>query len=325
MFAERKRESNKCNRVWYLGCAVSAAMQNGAEAEAAVPRTCPAARRPTSHHLNLVIFINSHHKSAELCSACSQAKLHMRLLNVDTKKLEQFYGAAIPPYAILSHTWGAEEVTFTHLPMPRARLMMGWKKINFTCDQARADGLEWVWVDTCAIDKSSSAELTESINSMFEWYEEAKVCYVYLVDVDSGKEEDTWEAFASSKWWTRGWTLQELLGPSQVEFYDSNWAKLGDKQELADRIFTITRIDLDILKGVTGIYAVSLAKRMSWAATRETTRIEDVAYCLLGLFEINMPLLYGEGTRAFIRLQKEIVAQSSDHSIFAWGIPTGPS
>jgi hypothetical protein len=220
----------------------------------------------------------------------------------------------IPPYAILSHTWGPEEVTFRDM-MERTRASKtGFYKIQFCGQQARHDGLHYFWVDTCCIDKSSSAELAEAINSMFRRYQNAVKCYVYLSDVSTKKRkasdsftEYTWEpAFRSSKWFTRGWTLQELIAPTLVEFFSKEWEFLGDKKSLERPICEITRIPSKALRG-GALADFSTTERMSWAATRQTTREEDRAYSLLGIFGIYMPLIYGEGAaNALKRLQDEI-------------------
>jgi hypothetical protein len=175
-----------------------------------------------------------------------------------------------------------------------------------------------IQVDTCCIDKSSSAELSEAINSMWRWYRESTACYAYLDDVD--RSDHTADAnLAESKWFTRGWTLQELLAPSNLIFFDSIWTRIGVRDELATEISDITKIHRYYLgKDPSSIERASIAERMSWASARETTRPEDVAYCLLGILNISMPLLYGEGKRAFHRLQEEVMKQSDDQSIFAW-------
>lgn len=177
--------------------------------------------------------------------------------------------------------------------------------------------------DRCCIDKTSSAELSEAINSMFRWYERARVCYAYLSDVsgDANLRVDVRE-FVESRWFTRGWTLQELVAPKSVLFYSKRgrgWHFLGSKEDLCDHISNITGIDTDTLYGA-GLELASVARKMSWASQRETTRIEDTAYCLLGIFDVNMPLLYGEGEKAFLRLQEEILRSSYDYSLFAWGL-----
>jgi hypothetical protein len=247
----------------------------------------------------------------------------MRLLNAVTLQLEEFFDTDLPPYAILSHRWQDDEVSFQHIQDGSGPRKKGYAKLKLCCDQAVKDGYTHAWVDTCCIDKSSSAELTEAINSMFQWYQKAVVCYAYLFDV--GKSEiSPRENFAESAWWTRGWTLQELIAPSRVEFYSSTWNNLGSKESLKRRISEITRIDIQALGG-KDLNSFSIGKKMSWASKRTTTRVEDVAYSLLGIFQVNMPLLYGEGNRAFKRLQEEIIKQSDDHSIFAWRFSQSPN
>jgi Heterokaryon incompatibility protein (HET) len=246
----------------------------------------------------------------------------MRLLDSSTLKLKWFLAEHVPPYAILSHTWGDDEVSFNHMTNASESLQetAGYRKIKDCCQQAMADGFDYVWVDTCCIDKSSSAELSEAINSMFRWYQRAEVCYAYLFDLPSGDEHRLETSmFAQSRWWTRGWTLQELLAPTSVVFFDQEWVEIGTKASLQTLISDLTAIEAHILldyydKGDT----ISVAKKMSWASKRQTTRVEDRAYCLMGIFGINMPLLYGEGNNAFQRLQLEILKGSTDHTLFAW-------
>jgi hypothetical protein len=255
----------------------------------------------------------------------------MRLLRyTDTGELEftQFADEAVPAYAILSHTWGEKEVTFADLVNGTAKDKPGYKKIEFCGEQAARDGLEYFWVDTCCIDKSSSADLSYAINSMFRWYQGATKSYAYLSDVRSNNVHETGPslgylepAYRQSRWFTRAWTLQELLAPSNVEFFDCEGHLLGNRNELRAIISEITNISPDVLAG-QDISRCSVAQRMSWAANRSTTRPEDLAYSLMGIFNINMPLLYGEGQeRAFYRLQEEIMKRSDDHSIFAWELP----
>jgi hypothetical protein len=245
----------------------------------------------------------------------------MRLLNSYTLKFEDFLDDRVPTYAILSHRWQDDEVSFLDMQRGTATNRAGYSKIKNLCDLARKQGFTYAWVDTCCIDKSSSAELSEAINSMYQWYQKSAVCYVYLFDVpviaDGLGAEQFRKAFWESVWWTRGWTLQELIAPSEVEFYDSAWQYMGNKSTLKANIVSITGIDEAMLEGASP-ESFSLAKRMSWAAKRTTTRVEDMAYSLLGIFSVNMPMLYGEGDRAFLRLQEEIMKQSDDHSLFAW-------
>ncbi|RYP52195.1 hypothetical protein DL768_002637 [Monosporascus sp. mg162] len=240
----------------------------------------------------------------------------MRLLRLDKGELSliEYIGTNIPRYAVLSHTWGAddEEVTFKDVMDGTGKSKAGCSKIYFCGKQAAADGLKFFWVDTCCIDKSSSAELTEAINSMFRWYQEAARCYVYLSDVSvsssAGDEfSRRWKpAFKRSRWFTRGWTLQELIAPASVEFFSKEEQRLGDKQSLEETLHEITGISIQALRG-SPLSRFSVNERMSWAAKRQTKREEDAAYSLLGIFNIHMPLIYGEGRqKALNRLQKEI-------------------
>jgi hypothetical protein len=244
----------------------------------------------------------------------------MRLLNAKTLELTQFAGD-IPPYAILSHTWGAEEVTFQDITSPERDKKKGFAKILGCCRQALMDTLEWVWIDTCCIDKTSSAELSEAINSMYAWYRDSQVCYVYLEDVFSSPPAFFESEFRSARWFTRGWCLQELIAPQTLEFFNSNWHEIGSKFSLCDLIRNITMIPRTVLLNVfRALEECSVAQKMSWASQRHTTRIEDEAYCLLGIFGVNMPMLYGEGDRAFLRLQEEIIRHTEDYSFLFWTV-----
>jgi hypothetical protein len=246
----------------------------------------------------------------------------MRLLNVNSLELEEFIGDSVPAYAILSHTWTTEEVTFQDWADPSTRQKKkGYSKILGACRQARLDRLKYIWVDTNCIDKSSSAELSEAINSMYAWYANSTFCYGYLVDVptetfDKCQEQDT--SFRKSRWFSRGWTLQELIAPKKFMFYSRTWTSFGSRSFLAQAIFEVTGIDQNCLMNGFNRDKYSVAKRMSWASDRTTTRPEDIAYSLFGLFDVNMPLLYGEGSKAFIRLQEEILRTSDDQSLLAW-------
>ncbi|KAH7350587.1 heterokaryon incompatibility protein-domain-containing protein [Rhexocercosporidium sp. MPI-PUGE-AT-0058] len=235
----------------------------------------------------------------------------MRLLHTTKLTLHTFFDKDVPKYAILSHRWDEEEVIFQDLQSGRGPDMPGFAKIQGCCAQARSDGWEYAWIDSCCIDKSSSAELSEAINSMFKWYEKAMVCYVYLSDVDGKKAIP--EQLEVSAWFTRGWTLQELLAPETVVFFDRYWRDIGTKSTLEDLISQITRI-----RDIFAWQECCVAEKMSWASRRGTTRVEDEAYCLMGIFDVNMPLLYGEGKKAFQRLQLEILNSSDDDSLFCW-------
>ncbi|KAG7054766.1 hypothetical protein JMJ77_0007240 [Colletotrichum scovillei] len=245
----------------------------------------------------------------------------MWLINVDTLQLEEFIEPDFP-YAILSHTWGGEEVSFQELKTQRdddVWKKAGYLKISNSCRVAKSLELNYVWVDTCCIDKTSSAELSEAINSMFRWYNRSWVCFAYLSDMDDLASSDTFlESLGDSRWFTRGWTLQELLAPKAVTFYNASWQLLGSKESLSPFLSSITGIDEAILIGKAPLLKVPVATRMSWASKRQTTRTEDSAYCLLGIFDINMPLLYGEGEKAFARLQFEILQETNDLSLLAW-------
>ncbi|PHH79370.1 hypothetical protein CDD82_2429 [Ophiocordyceps australis] len=225
----------------------------------------------------------------------------------------------VPPYAILSHTWGDDEVIYGDCLSGTAHQKSSFAKIRDSCAQAVADNLDWIWIDSCCIDKSSSAELSEAINSMYAWYKNSQICYAHLSGVCSSVDtSETDGEFATCKWFTRGWTLQELLAPANLVFYSEDWVMVGEKTALSSPLSIITGIDEGILTGAKALESASIAKRMSWAAYRRTTRPEDVAYCLMGLFGVNMPMLYGEGDRAFLRLQEEIMKQSDDQSLLAW-------
>ena len=256
----------------------------------------------------------------------------MRLLHTESFELQEFEGSKIPPYAILSHTWETEEVTYRDMQDEvRRERMNDWQKIKKVCLLARSRSHTYIWIDTCCIDKSSSAELTEAINSMFRWYRRAAECYAYLCDLDVDEDECFREhgrsQFQRSRWFTRGWTLQELIAPKIVTFWNSRWQFWWDKKTLQHGIYETTGINDDVYgdhwSGTPRVHQKSVAQRMSFASGRETTREEDITYCLLGLFDIEMLLLYGEGLKAFFRLHLEILRRSDDESIFAW-MPSSP-
>ncbi|KAM7218511.1 hypothetical protein V8F06_006115 [Rhypophila decipiens] len=207
----------------------------------------------------------------------------MWLLNTLTYKLE--YVVQTKRYAILSHTWDKDEVDFqTIQDLDVASDKKGWQKIKKTCRLAAAEGIYYAWIDTCCIDKSSSAELSEAINSMFKWYKESF----------------------------------ELIAPKKMVFFDHVWARQGTKTSLLQELSKITSIDESILNHDSDLSTVPVARRMAWAAGRETTRLEDRAYSLLGIFDVNMPMIYGEGEKAFLRLQEAIAVTTNDLSLFAW-------
>lgn len=264
----------------------------------------------------------------------------MRLLNTKTLELTT-YPRNCPPYAILSHTWGDNEAPFeAFVAKPKWRRGLSrlrkckYPKVIQACSLAKKQGYDWIWIDTCCIDNSSSTELSEAINSMYIYYEKSSICIAYLVDVDvdvSSPSEDLAMSLASSRWFTRGWTLQELIAPAVVEFYNKDWVEIGTKVSLSSTLEKITTIPAALFSQAwhtltaggmarQSLHLLSVAQKLSWAAGRETTRAEDIAYCLMGLFDVHMPLLYGEGeAKAFARLQAEIAKNTNDQSLFAWG------
>jgi hypothetical protein len=300
-------------------------------------------RKPSStsaRRTSLVLHLQSH-LLAVLTStlpqglsphSCIRISFKMWLLDTKTIQLTQFLDERKAPfYAILSHTWGDEEISFHDIQNPDRRAIAskaGFKKIEACCKKAAEENFDYVWVDTCCIDKTNSAELSEAINSMFRWYGNSVVCYAYLVDVESDDDPaGDYNEFRKSRWFTRGWTLQELLAPRSLVFFNNHWEDIGTKKCLEHIISEITGIsgthfrdgywpqspvDMGRLK------MISTAQKMFWASYRETTRVEDEAYCLMGLFDINMPMIYGEGPKAFQRLQLEIIKSSQDQSIFCW-------
>lgn len=225
-----------------------------------------------------------------------------------------------PPnqYAILSHVWQENEITFQAFQADVLRLN---NKIVKACEYAKSEGFEWLWIDTCCIDKTDSTELSEAINSMFAWYSKATVCYAYLADVPNAVTlEHHITAFKQSRWHTRGWTLQELVASPEVRFLSADWEFIGNKNFMGSILEEITGIRRDVLQH-RNLSSISVAERMSWASRRRTTRIEDEAYSLMGIFDVNIPVIYGEGRRAFRRLQEEIMRTSPDHTLFIWGSP----
>ncbi|KAI8948231.1 hypothetical protein F4801DRAFT_581651 [Xylaria longipes] len=266
----------------------------------------------------------------------------VRLINVHTKSLEDFIDDTkpTPPYAILSHTWGPdhEEISFQDLQADEMKTGPGREKFEACCAHAILDDLSYAWMDTCCIDKTNSTELSEgelrtryfrgsyrqdlrSINSMFKWYKNARLCYAYLCDVDSTKDAfESQSTFWKSRWFRRGWTLQELIAPEILRFYDGNWRAIGHKRDpqVVAALVQITHIPRVFLLGIVPTNEASVAQRMSWAANRVTKRTEDLAYSLLGIFGITMPMVYGEGDKSFLRLQEVIARHINDDSILAW-------
>ncbi|KAL8869505.1 MAG: hypothetical protein Q9174_004223 [Haloplaca sp. 1 TL-2023] len=219
-------------------------------------------------------------------------------------------------YAVLSHRWGAasDEISFQDIEESRDYLhKKGFAKFKGFCDLAFESGCRYCWIDTCCINKGDAMEMNEAINSMYRWYEESHICIIYLEDVPQ-------KPLFDSVWFDRGWTLQELIAPKEANFYDKAWQFIGSKTGLSQSLSTKTAIPESILNHTMKPSACSVAQRMSWAAKRQTTRVEDRAYSLLGIFAINMPQIYGEREAAFLRLQRAVIQQSKDETIFAWPI-----
>ncbi|KXJ96508.1 heterokaryon incompatibility protein-domain-containing protein [Microdochium bolleyi] len=308
----------------------------------------------------------------------------MRLLNTTTITFTDWEVTEVPPYAILSHVWGEDEVLYHDIIKKTAQAKKaGYDKVFNTCQQARRDGYEWAWIDSCCINKTDGVELSEAINSMYKWYQRADICYAYLVDVEllnplalepnpvwqgeaeARRKQPRWsfyeinysnwdiegdpvtevaprwqwtsaapeggsrtgnrtqeaheflDSLARSNWFRRGWTLQELIAPPQVVFYNKTWIEIGTRKSLKEHVATIAGIEVSaLLGGVQILRKLPAALKMSWASNRYTTKVEDMAYCLLGIFDITMPLLYGEGAKAMIRLQELIFLQTEDYSLF---------
>ena len=265
----------------------------------------------------------------------------MWFLDTGTAELHPFESPESVPggYAVLSHVWDKDqEQTFQDIRGLQAKNDTPTRqttqpdsggishrvahKIREFCKIAKAYGYQWAWADTCCIDKTSSAELSEAINSMFRYYRLSDVCFVYLRDVHPdprtpGGFDST--RFRNSEWHTRGWALQELLAPRLVVFLAQDWSVIGTKASLTPLLQEATGIPTNVLRFEVDIAHVSVAQRMSWASKRRTTRPEDEAYCLMGIFGVNMPTLYGERDKAFYRLQEEIMKTCPDTSLFAWG------
>lgn len=246
-------------------------------------------------------------------------RLSENLLSTSVTKLQRRVNEFFR-YAMLSHKWASAkdepqywQIKGSVYEMDAPREI---SKLQQFCTTSKREGYRWAWSDTCCIDKTNNAELQESIISMFSWYKESAITIVYLADVSDISQ------LKDSQWFKRGWTLQELLAPRFIRFYKQDWQPLIDsdknhKDELLPVLHDITRIDIDVLKAFQpGVDNVK--KRLSWVGTRTTKKLEDIAYCLMGIFGIHMPVMYGEKHNAFVRLQKEIMSLTDDLSLFDW-------
>jgi hypothetical protein len=268
----------------------------------------------------------------------------MRVLNTTTFELhsreQEFFKSQ--GYAILSHRWVGAEITFDTLPQhipelrrTEARYLASpqLSKIRGACEMARQLGFAWMWIDNCCINKASATEESESINSMYKWYRDAQICITYLSDVklDAApgmlNQNTPTKIFRKinsdqpSEWFFRGWTLQELLAPRKMNFYDTNWTFMGTKDSLAPEIEEITGISSAYLTNAMPFRDACIATKMSWMAGRKTTREEDIAYGMLGIFNVVLMPLYGEGMNAFRRLQELLQTTVIDESLYAWNMP----
>jgi hypothetical protein len=249
----------------------------------------------------------------------------MRLLHFNSSAeltSTDFSGKTIPPYAILSHTWDGDEFLFENLVNKTGRSKAGYGKIRFCGEQAALDHLQYFWVDTCCIDKWNLPELSNAINSMFRWYRNAAKCYVFLTDVsapmiDAQLHQSTWEAsFRKSRWFTRGWTLQELIAPASIDFFSSEHQRLGNKESLEQQLHDVTSIPVEALQG-NPLENFSVKERKAWMVGRQTMQEEDVAYSLIGIFGVSMVFRYSEGKeRALSRLEEEIKKGTVYTSLF---------
>jgi hypothetical protein len=246
----------------------------------------------------------------------------MRFINTTSLRFQVVPDLELPKlkngYSVLSHrwTWAENEIQFADVlsKEPDLKKKDGYAKFGGACALAKTLGYDWLWIDTCCINKTDHVELGEAINSMYRWYSNSALCIAYLEDVASSAD------IRQSEWFNRGWTLQELIAPKNVRFYGCSWNYLGDKTSLGEVLVDKTGIPTDIFQRTKNPQAYSVAQRMSWAAKRTTTRIEDRAYSLMGLFDVTMPMIYGERERAFMRLQEHIIAKSADESIFVWDL-----
>jgi len=258
----------------------------------------------------------------------------MRLLEIQKNgdlNLTDYSFDDVPPYAVLSHTWGPDnqEITFRDIQHRTGHDKDGYQKLKFCSRQAALDGLTYFWIDTCCIDKSNSQELQEALNSMFRWYKNAHYCYAYLTDVHkrSGDNGDKisrlpWgTAFRRSRWFTRGWTLQELIAPRSVKFFSAEGEELGDKTTLDLLLHECTGVPVDALRGKP-LADFSVKERLSWLRERKTTRPEDLAYCMFGIFNVHMPLIYGEGQAKALRRLKEEIGKRAWLRICSWSAET---
>lgn len=259
----------------------------------------------------------------------------MWLIHTSSYKRQEFSDP--PAYAIFSHRWLpshlGEELSFQEFSLEaiQTAASLAATKIRDACQIANGKGILWMWFDTCCIDKTNGQAYATAINSMYVWYARARTCIAYLEDVEDHPKPTTRHArgglrtneITKSNWFTRGWTLQELLAPLTLEFYDYSWKPIGTKQRLAAELQRPTRIDIRYLQDPRQLETASIAEKFSWMAGRTTSRVEDIAYSMVGLLGVTLTVELGEGVEAFFRLQQTLVSTSQDESIFAWKTPKG--
>ncbi|KAL4069896.1 hypothetical protein V8B97DRAFT_2049062 [Scleroderma yunnanense] len=271
-------------------------------------------------------------------SRCLAKKKHSYKLTTTTRMdtvqqssvtVFEFHPNETTAYTILSHWWNEQEVNYDEMvelvkteENDEIRQRFGYKVILGSCEQAKRDGCKWLWVDICCIDKCSSADLSEVINSTYRWYEKSRVCYAYLHDVrGSSLPVDCWgDRVTTMDGWVRTRCLvsltHKMIAPNNVQFFNNDWQPIGNKRTFSYILSRITRVPQHILRYGLSSNSPCVVQIMLWAANRTTTRVEDGAYSLLGLLDVNMPALYGEGKKAFHPLQLDIIRTSNDQSIF---------
>jgi heterokaryon incompatibility protein (HET) len=254
----------------------------------------------------------------------------MRLINVRTLDLRKF-NQHPPRYAILSHRWIDEQeiclqdwevyVANQDPLSSQIKCKSGFIKIQNACIQAQKRGFEWLWADTVCIDKRDNSEVTKSVNLMFSWYQSASVCFAYMHEVSNNNQrlkwtEDNAVVRKTPEWFTRGWTLQELLAPKKLLLSDQDWNCIGDRENCAQVITKFTGIPLSALCG-KDIQSYSYADRLAWAKGRQTTEPEDRVYSLLGLLGVSLPAVgYGIGLKAALwQLESAIEKQRADGNL----------
>ncbi|KAF2736761.1 hypothetical protein EJ04DRAFT_462522, partial [Polyplosphaeria fusca] len=242
----------------------------------------------------------------------------MRLLNTATSAFAEQGLPPFPfPYAVLSHTWGTQEVSYDDMLNGQFMFKDGFKKVENFQACARDLGYDWCWMDTCCINRSrSTSEQNEAVMSMYTWFRHAGLCVVYLTDVE--RRED----FTKARWFTRAWTLIELLAPENMAFYTRDWQCIGSKKELAAEITAHTNIAFDVLTYARNPRDATIGEKLSWASERHATNPEEEIYILISLLGVRMIRSPGEGrAMATVRMQAQILEHLEDYTILMWHKP----